>query len=73
MALPSGVSGYPCTLTISLLAANGTVVTKTYTVTAGFEETADEKVFTGKRSGETTTGVITINKKMIFDEKIETA
>lgn len=58
------------TLTISLLAANGTVVVRTYDVVSGYTETADEKTFTGKRSGETADGAVTINKKAIFDEKL---
>jgi len=57
-------------LTVTVITANGTVVTKTYDVVSGFTETADEKTFTGKRSGETTDGLITINKKMLFDEKL---
>lgn len=61
------------TLSISMLAANGTVVTKTYDVVSGFTETADEKTFTGKRTGETADGAIVINKKAIFDEKLTPA
>lgn len=60
-------------LTITIVTANGTTVTKTYDVVSGYEETADEKKFTGKRSGETTDGAITVNKKLILDEKLEDA
>ena len=58
-------------LTVTIITANGTTVTKTYDVVTWGGETTDEKTFTGRRNGETTDGVIVVNKKMILDEKLE--
>jgi len=61
--MPTG--NYKVTVTLQ----SGTVLT--YTTVGSVTETADKKTFTGRRSGETTDGSITVYISKIADQKIE--
>lgn len=61
--MPSG--NYKVTVTL----ANGTLIT--YTTVGAVTETDTLKTFTGRRSGETADGLITVHKDKIVDQKVE--